>query len=200
MGCWGYGIMESDGALDIASEFHGMAGVDFEDGGESDEYSSSMRLLLEQSMAKLLSRARAEPVYEDHTIFRAEAFQVLAAIAMRAGCALTEEQRGELLAGLQDCSEFQLAKKIQSEAQAAGRRIQAEDLICHGWEATTFGFDGEIERLYGRILAVEGEASLLADYDIGGGKPVEIPTRGLFDVFAEKQAEAAHKRVKLNAE
>jgi hypothetical protein len=191
MGCWGYGIMESDGALDIASEFHQMVGVYFEDGGETGEYSLTMRTLIEGSMEELLTRARSEPVCEDYTVFRAEAFQVLAALVMRAGCALTEEQRGELLAGLQDCSEYRLAKKIQAEAQAADRRIQAQDLIRHEWEESAFGFAGDIDRMYGRIRAIEGEAALLRDYTIGGGQPVEVPTRGLFDAFAEKQAEAA---------
>lgn len=194
MGCWGYGIMESDGALDIASEFHQIAGVEFADGAETGEYSSAMRRLLEQSIDELLARARSEPVHEGFTVFRAEAFQVLAAIAMGAGCTLTEEQRGELLTGLQDCSEYQLAKKIHAEAQAEGRRIEAQDLIRHGGEESPFGFDGEIERMYGRIMAIEGEAALLREYDIAGGTPVEIPTRGLFDAFAEKQAEAARSK------
>jgi len=194
MGCWGFGIMESDGALDIASELHQMAGVEFADDAETGEYSPGMRIMLEQSMDELLTRVRSEPVCEGHTIFRAEAFQVLAAIAMKAGCTLTEEQRGELLTGLHDCSEYQEAKKLQSEAQSAGRRIQAEDLVRHGWEQSAMGFDGDIERLYGRILAIEGETALLRDYDIAGGKPVEIPTRGLFDAFAEKQAEAARAK------
>jgi hypothetical protein len=183
--------MESDGALDIASELHQIAGVEFADGAETGEYSPATRELLEQHMDELLTRVRSEPVSEGYTVFRAEAFQVLAAIAMSAGCALTDEQRGELLTGLLDCSEYQEAKKLQDEAQAAGRRIQAEDLIRHGWEQSAFGFDGDIERLYGRILAIEGEAALLREYDIAGGKPLNIPTRGLFDAFAEKQAESA---------
>jgi len=190
MGCWGFGIMESDGALDLQSEYHEIAGLHFASAADSGSYSWTMRKLLEKSMDELLARARAEPVCDGFTAFRAEAFQVLAAIVMRAGCTLTEAQHGELLEGLQDCSEYQLAKEIQAEAQADGRRIEAQDLVRHDWDESAMGFDGDIERLYGRILAVEGEAALLREYDIAGGSPKEIPAQGLLEAFAKKQAGA----------
>jgi hypothetical protein len=174
--------MESDDALDFECEYLDLAGVAPLSVGEEDNATPAMRAALEAHMAALLDRARNEPVFEDYTQFRAVAFQALAVMVMRAGCALTEAQRNELLAGLQDCWEYQLAKTLQSEA--AGRRIEADDLKRHDIEPEYGGYAGIIERMHGRIEAIEGLAALLQGYPIAGGVPTDTPSRGLFEVFA----------------
>lgn len=182
MGCWGYGIMESDDALDFECEFLSIAQVGPLSGGEDNDATPAMRAALEAHLDALLARARNEPVFEYYTQFRAVGFQTLAVLVMRAGCALTEAQRDELLAGLQDCWEYHQAKTLQNEA--AGRRIDATDLQRHDIEPDYRGYVGIVERMYGRIEAIESLAARLQGYPIAGGVPTDTPSRGLFEVFA----------------
>lgn len=176
MGCWGYGIMESDGALDFEAEFQSIA---------NSSEGVYERSCLEASLPELLKRAREEPVFEDQTQFRAEGYQVLTAMLMRAGCAFSEEQRAELLEGLQDCYEYRVGKAVQAALLNHTQSVEA--LLQQSFEPGLSGYQDVIERLQGRIQAIEEQAALLRAYSITGGVPVETPSRGLFEVLYEKQ-------------
>lgn len=176
MGCWGYGIMESDGALDFEDEFQSIA---------NSAKGATERARLEASLPELLKRAQDEPVFEDQTQFRAEAYQVLTAMLLRVGCAFSEEQRTELLDGLQNCYEYRVGKAVQAAAQEHSQTVEA--LLQQSFEPGLSGYDDVIERLQGRIQAIEEQAALLRAYSITGGVPVETPSRGLFEVLYEKQ-------------
>lgn len=183
MGCWGYGIMESDGALDFELEFNDIAGISSE-----EQNPRMMRRALEAHLEQLFERARNEPVFENYTQFRAEAYQVLAVMLMRAGCALSNSQHIELLNGLRDCSEYAEARVFHQAAGALGRGIEPQDLEAAGIEAEHNGYTGIIERMVGRIAAVEQLYRLVQNYVITGGLPVAVSSKGLFEVMAERAA------------
>lgn len=180
MGCWGFGIMESDDAMDLECGLLEVAELDT-DADDFDETSLKTRFALEARLPELLERAASEPAPDGFTYYRAMAHQVLATLLMQAGCAMSEETRQTLMTGIRDCNEYGFAKSLLREI--GERRITAADLERHDVTTGFRGYDGHIERLYGRMAAIDGQLALLASYAIQGGALTETPSRGLFEAF-----------------
>ncbi len=169
MGCWGYGILESDDALDVQYNLEQVAGLR---GWDESSNAAVARPKLEAALPALLIEAEAaasmtgQPDYD-----RAVGFQVLAATLMAAGCAFDETVRTKLLEGILYCGEYVEAKAIVGNPTA---------------EATTER--GMLERYRGRIAALEGLVEQMRGYDLAGGKPVRVHSRGLFQALDEHLA------------
>lgn len=182
MGCWGYGILESDDAMDIESELNQIAGIYDQDDGEPQD----ARAAYEHNLDAMLKRVRAEPVQDGCTYDRAVAHQVLAILLMLEGCTMTAAVRDELIAGALSCNEYGFMLSLLSET--GERRITREDLERHGIKAGFRGHEGTIERLYGRQQAIDNLVETLRRYRLEGGTPERMERRGLLDVLAARMS------------
>lgn len=177
MGCWGFGILESDGAMDFEEEIQSMALV---------EPCTALRVGLEQQLPKILQRLANEPVLEGDTYFYAEGHQVLAVMLMREGCAFSEEVRQQLVTGSQSCFEYQGTLKLLAQS---GDGVLTQEAVAQ-W-ATEQGLRcprNYKERLLGRKKAIDHLCQALQHYNLAGGVPVALEQKGLLDAFAERFA------------
>lgn len=167
MGCWGFGIRESDNALDTQYNMCEAAGLSSEE--RPIQY---RRPKLEHALPVLLEVAERSASETGQPDFdRAVAYQVLAALLMEAGCAFDETTRQRLVEGVRYCDEYVTAKAVLGNPQAE----QAAGTAMVG-------------RYRGRTQALDELAAQLQAYDIRGGTPVVIRARGLFDVLADRLA------------
>lgn len=182
MSCWGYGITESDDAMDAESGILRAAGLDM------DEVSHEMPVLraaLQGALPSILAQFDRHEIDRNQTRDRykkAVGYQVLAAMLMENGCAMTEAQREALVAGATDDLEYSIAVHDEPELL---RRMQAAQFTA-----------GEIqevmrlrptERVQGRFQAIQGLVGLLRAYDMAGGTPVQTPGSSLFEAFEQER-------------
>ncbi len=219
MGCWGAGIMESDTALDAECMFYDIAGMDSdEEGSPVDGGRARMEAVLTElaaaaampafvgdlpqvlklfesmltyptamsapfkarleAAAQLIRSGRA--VAEDERLTsvvpsydRACSHQVLATLLMRHGCAFTEELRQQMLDQLLNCDEHAMA--------------------LDGTTGRFFEHDERHRARYRERTAALNELwQQLSRYDIRGGQPCELKSRGLFEVLQSAPLESAH--------
>lgn len=162
MGCWGFGIRESDDALDFQCEVDDVAGL-------SGSRPVNVRERLENALPALFDLVERHTVEQGRPDYdRAVAHQVLAATLIEVGCAMTEETRTRLVEGARYCDEYVVAKNVL--AGAMPDEPVGPDML---------------RRYRGRIAAIDALVEQLQTYDIAGGAPVEIRNRGLLDVLQE---------------
>ncbi len=159
MGCWGFGIMESDDALDEECRFERIAGVRSR-AQERKALESHAQVLLDS----IQSTGEAGAANYDYAV----GHQVLAVMLMRAGCQLTEDLRKRLLAGIVHCEEYQAASRLEAQAPA----VTAD----------------YARRLKQRRQAIDQLVAQLKDYDIRGGTPSLEPSKGLLEVIESRRS------------
>ena len=184
MGCWGFGIIESDDAMDLECELLEIAGLE-------SATAPGSRSALEKHLGALLERAKAEPAPVDddgvaYTYDYATAHQVLTLLLMGAGCTFTEEIQKELLAGIESCHEFKLITMLLKQSNG----ILTENLLQNFHIENGFkGYAGTIERMYGRHAAITGLMEAIKEYSIQGGTAVSVPSRGLLETMFQKSGD-----------
>lgn len=181
MGCWGYGILESDDSLDAEAELCQVAGI--ERYAEEEELPETIKLKLANNVPALIAFAHAQPAPDDFTYFRAVTFQVLSCLLMEHGVCLTAEQRDELVQGSLRCNEYEFTCALLKEIHP--RLIEPADLERHGIKAGFRGYPGTIERLYGRKAALEELAGLLRSYALDGSAPLRVSQSALLEMMTQ---------------
>ena len=178
MGAWGFGILESDDALDAQYSLDGVAGVSRHAGPRARL--SALREKLESALPELFAEAErmgetGQPDYD-----RAVGHQVLASTLMEAGCRFDEGTRQRLLTAMLDCDEYIEARAILGNPTA---EATAEPRM--------------LERYRGRVQAMEALALQLQGYDACAGVPSFTPSKGLMDVFEEKLTNGGNERLNM---
>lgn len=172
MGCWGFGILESDDALDEVCRYEDLAKL------PGANRPQARRERLEQALPQLLGSiqpvtsspgAAPEPDYD-----YAVSHQVLAAMLMEAGCAFPEETRIALIHGAMHCFEYVLATTADDAA-----KLEAG-----------YGPD-RVHRLTERQRAIDGLVTQLRAYDLAGGVRTQVPSQGLLDAIADRMNQDA---------
>lgn len=185
MGCWGFGIRQSDDALDWQAMLYEAAEVD----QYADDFAADLpatRAALEAHWDAMLATAQAgSESGETNSFSGAMGYQILAVLMMDAGAAMTERQRDMLVGEVARCEEYQAAKKLL--AQSGGARISEAVLKHVGFEEDHWGYSGLVRRFHGRMEAIDALAQALRDYDINGGTPYADPQPGLFETAMMKQ-------------
>lgn len=170
MGCWGFGILDSDDSMDAEAELLRVA--DIEPYADEHEPPEAVKQKLADSVPALIAFAQAQPTPEGVTYFRAVTFQVLSSLLMEHGVSFTAEQRDELVQGSLLCNEYEFTCALLKEIHP--RPIEAADLERHRIKAGFRGHRGTIERLYGRKAALDELACLLRNYALDGSAPVKV--------------------------
>lgn len=185
MGCWGYGIRESDDALDEESDIDKVAGIcRGYDEAEQEDSASVLRKKLEWALPALMEHL--VPACPDEVTFKeAVRFQVLAAMMLNVGCAFSEEVRAAFIEGVSGCPEY---RNIQGLRNVAGGALTEAGLRRNFPEPRRGGYAGMLERLLGREAAITNLVQVLQTYDIAGGTGYEDDSRGLFSVIATSAA------------
>lgn len=219
MGCWGAGIMESDTALDAECAYYEIAGIDTEAGPNAGTsarqrleavivqlqrcaaspvgvcelpealklfdallcYPTAMSETFKMRLAEAARLIRVDLALEQDSRVaevlpsydRASAYQVLATVLMRHGCAFPESLRQEMLDQLLNCDEHAMA--LDGEA---GRFFTHEP--------------SHKTRYLERKAALAELWQQLTAYDIQGGTPCELKSRGLFEAMSAAHLESIH--------
>ncbi|MNR71290.1 hypothetical protein D3C71_19050 [compost metagenome] len=177
MGWWGFGIIESDNAMDWESDFEERAGIDpdWESTGER------RRQGLQVSLPKLLEMVSAINYGEDQSVRmdKAMGYQVLASMLMEAGCAFSEDVRQQLLAGAADDGEYRMGVCTPQQVHERLASLEySEAEIVSALQAHAG------KRIRGRTEAIGGLLQQLRDYPITGGVSMPTPRKGLLETIA----------------
>ena len=180
MGCWGYGIEESDEALDWEHQLYQLAGID-DKAPHFDPASPDIRRRLERNIGKLFDQLEKSMRMRCGAYGDAVGHQTLGVILMRAGCAMSEPARATLRQGSVSCPEYQLADQLANKSPL--KRVTRSVVETYGTKVLTMssGTQGTAERLNGRRDAINTLLATLARYPIQGGIPTDIQSVGLIN-------------------
>lgn len=192
MGCWAFGIYQSDDSMDWESELHDQAGLDrYEDG--FDHTAPEVRAAFEAALPTMVTElaARDEEGTTRAAFYKAVGYQMLACLLMRYGCAVTTDMRQAITDQILACPEYQDGKSMLT--QSGGQKFSEEVLKANGIEqGLRFpGYSGTINRLNGRIGAIERLVKEFGQYDIAGGKPHQYQDLGSLELYGEPEEEPA---------
>ena len=180
MGFWGYGIEESDEALDWEQELYQIAGIDNK-AERFDPENADVRRHLERNLGKLFDDIEQGARLRTSAYGDALGYQMLAVLLMRAGCAMSESERATLRQGIVSSPEYQFAERLANESPQKRVTHAAVEHAAIKLFATTGGTEGMTERLNGRRDAINTLLATLARYPIHAGTPTDIQAEGLVD-------------------
>lgn len=168
--CWGYGIHESDSALDWEFALRKVAGA--ADRAVTPDERQRQQVKLERGLPTMLTLLQEEAALpESGEAYIAQGHQVLASLLMDAGCAFPEEVRSLLVAGIEACPEFTMAQILKAGKDQPIDVLRVAHLFAdHG----RLGPQGTADRLNGRFLAIESLLKNLREYDLTGSHPVML--------------------------
>jgi hypothetical protein len=155
MGTWGWGIMESDYAMDVECEILDIPGIEI-DYDESDEQKQALmqKVITPQKYKEVLDYIENIAEEYDHGFDKATAYQVFATLIIENGLKVDPQVFQQIKDGCVQCPEYQSHVDV----------IDKSDFS---------------ERVLGRLDAIGTLVKIASQYDINGGKPQEIPFEGL---------------------
>lgn len=189
MGCWAFGIYQSDDSMDWESELHDQAGLDRYD-DDFDATAPAVRAAFEAALPAMVTElaARDEEATPRAAFYKAVGYQMLACLLMRYGCAITNEMRQSIVTNILACPEYQNGKFLLQ--QSGGQKFSEEVLEANGIERGFIGYAGSINRFTGRISAIERLVKEFGEYDIAGGSPHDYKDQGSLELYGEPEPEA----------
>jgi hypothetical protein len=159
MGAWGYGILESDDAMDMESYLLKELGVDYkyDEEEEANKFRIVSALEDHNKLNKVLQYIEnlVDTYHEDKGV----AYQVLANLILTTGAKV-------------DATKF----KMIVEGTKLGLY---NDFYKHNQSA-------EDSWTLGRVKAIQELVELANEYNVNGGQPVHVPFEGLFEKIAKK--------------
>jgi CubicO group peptidase (beta-lactamase class C family) len=190
MGCWAFGIYQSDDSMDWESELYEAAGLDKYD-DDFDPTAPAVRAGFESALPRMLEElaAKSETTTPRSGFYKAVGYQMLACLLMRHGCAMTAALRQQVIDGILACPEYRLAKDLL--AHSGGTAFSVALLKEAGVETGVRGYAGVINRWQGRMGALERLAKELGEYDIAGGTPHDYQDKGSLELYGEPEKESA---------
>lgn len=172
MGAWGYGILESDNALDMEADLLDQLSYNY---NLPEEMRIKNALEQAENMEKMLQYAQSMNTEFDDGIDKAIAYQVLMTILMKNGAKIRQDYFDEIVTGIKG-GEYQLV----GETFLKKGRLEIKDL--------PEGYDEDsIEWFEGRIKAILILLEISNKYDINGGTPLDIPNEGLFEKILKQK-------------
>jgi hypothetical protein len=199
MGSFGFGLKQSDDAMDWETQLYEAAGLEQypDDDSELDTQSPETRKALEAALPALLALCKTDREDEKHPHWNAVGYQVLSYILMEAGCAFSDEVRQQLIAGATSCQEYTHSKAAYQFA-VENAKIGADHgnlflgvLLHLGYEAGPRGIESLVQRMNGRRNAINGLVDALKAYDLNGGTPHIIQDAGLLEMMATRHGAPA---------
>jgi len=188
MGCWAFGVYQSDDSMDWEGELYEIAGLDhYED--DFDETAPAVRVALETALPKMLARLATSEAKPDMRTgyYKAVGYQMLACVLMRHGCAVPDEARKVIIEGILACPEYQMGKGLL--AQAGALTFTEELLRANSINLGTRGFAGTVNRLTGRTSALERLAKEFGEYDAKGGTLYHYQDQGSLELYGHSESE-----------
>jgi hypothetical protein len=183
MGCWGFGIYQSDDAMDWEAALYREAGI-------SEEESEmgymvpvpALREKLEAALPRLLLvvTPRCEPGEYFGSYYNAVGYQVLATLLMAQGCTIPYGTLQAIAEGIISCPEYQLGCRLLKDS--GGSSISEETYLAADLKGDGGGTTSQrIGRLTGRMAAINRLYAALQSYNREGGTPYAYRDRGLFE-------------------
>lgn len=188
MGCWAFGIYQSDDSMDWEGELYEIADLDhYEDG--FDESDPAVRAAVESALPAMIARLSTIEASSDMRAgyYRAVGYQMLACVLMRHGCAVPSDDHEAILEGILACPEYRQGKMLL--AQAGGKTFTKEILMANGIDIGTRGYTSTINRLTGRTSALERLAKEFGEYDANGGHPYHYQDQGSLELYGQPEAQ-----------
>jgi hypothetical protein len=191
MGCWGYGINQSDDALDWESALYHAASINFDTAYFDPSHKINCEKM-ENSLPALISLIESERSTDrPKSIHCAVGYQMLISMLMGAGAKFTPKDFIRLHSGAANCEEYELGK--EALRRSGGKFITASALKDMGYqESPPFGLDETIGRLQGRVEAIDNLVRVLNDYDLSAGIPVNVDAPGLIETFTAQKTRVSH--------
>ena len=110
MGCWGFGIMQSDDALDAELEIMEVVGLDWDSSNKKDIKKGFTQNF--NDIAEVCNKYKSMDTYLSSVYW-----QVLAYISMKNGVHFDEEKQNKIITEIKECHEYKIGSQYSDREE-----------------------------------------------------------------------------------
>lgn len=172
MGCWGFGIMQSDNALDIECEIYDLCNI--------SSNAKNVKIEIEKNWDKLQNMCNLYKEVDPYEY--AVSWQTLCVVLMRHGVQVDEKMNENIQKSMKSCPEYKSAvANIHRLEDFIIEEIENGNIIESPWSQTK-----TIDRVKQRVQAIDGLCKEFENYIASGFKPFEHQDMGLIETIQKK--------------
>lgn len=183
MGCWGFGIMQSDDALDAEIDIMEAINLSW-----ADKNKNKVSKLFLNNFDKIADVCRFKN-YDNYS--QAVYWQVFAHSGMKFGTQFTEEQQKQIIQGVTTCEEYIQGKKFPNK-EDLHEHIKKEQIKEFGeqdWNQRSqiWGEESNTDRVIERTKNIDQLVQDFKEFAKNGFIPFERKEDGLLDTMKKKR-------------